>query len=76
MADLHPPLGQQALHEAKGHGPGLGGIGRTEIEPHGVDDPPKTDVIVVTLLGQALQNIIRSHKSHLSIAELNLLDGD
>ncbi len=58
MADLHPPLGQQAANEAKCQSPGLESVRRAEIEPRGVNDLPETNMIRMTLFDKTLQNII------------------
>ena len=65
VADLHPPLGEQASNEAKRQGSDLDSVRRAEIGPHGVNDLPETHMIRVTLFDKILQDIIWRHKCRL-----------
>src|SRR5262245_34313732 len=70
MANLHPPLGQQAADESKCQRPGFGSVRRSQIEPHRVNDLPESDMILMALRGKTLQHIIGCHQRLLSIDEV------
>src|SRR5207247_6622887 len=50
MSDLHALFVQHTANETKGHRPDFPRVARAEVKPHGADDAPQTNVVLMTFL--------------------------